>query len=106
LRRQAHKTFGGIVALVGVFALMATIGAHSARPATRTSAGLNRTAVAGHGLASAPATVAVRVNTIPFTPVDFVLLLSGAGVLLMGASTVRRVRADVAPRGAKDDGVD
>lgn len=105
MRRQAHKISGGIVALAALFALMATIGAHSAKPATKTSAGLNRTAAVGsRSLPAAPASV--RVNTIPFTPVDFVLLLSGAGVLLMGASTVRRVRADLAPRDEKGDGVD
>jgi hypothetical protein len=38
--------------------------------------------------------VTLRVNALPFTRIDVVLLLTGGGMLLAIGSSVRRVRAD------------
>jgi hypothetical protein len=89
LARNARKAVGGAAAIIAVLAVIAAVGVHSAKPAVKS-------ARASHParLAAAPATVAARVNPVPFTRVDFVLLLTGGAIVLVIGSSVRRIRVE------------
>jgi hypothetical protein len=55
---------------------------HSARPAVKS----------GRPASVATTVASLRVKAVPFTPLDVVLLLTGGAILLLGGSTVRRMR--------------
>lgn len=82
--RQTHKFFVGLAIAVACFVAAAVFGVHSARPAVK----------AGKSAPVSAAAVGLRVKAIPFTAVDFVLLLTGGAILLLGGSAVRRMRLD------------
>ena len=94
MRRKAQTICWGAVALLSAVALVAGVGVHPAKTAVRPhKAAQSRTADAKTS-SLAPATVAVRVNALPFTRIDFVLLLTGGAMLLAVGSSIRRVRAE------------
>ena len=99
LRRKAQTICWVAAAVLSAIALVAAIGVHSANTATKPSKAAASPAAASKTSSSlAPSAVAVRVNALPFTRVDFVLLLTGGAMLLAIGSSIRRVRAETSAR--------
>ena len=91
--RKAQTTVFGAAALLAVLTLVAAFGARSAKPAVKTAKGSSAASIS-----AAPTTVAARANPVPFTRVDFVLLLTGGGMLLVVGSSIRRLRTEQAEK--------
>jgi hypothetical protein len=98
LRRQRQTIFWGLAVLLSAIALLAGVGAHSAKTAVTPDEAAASGAAAAKASSLTPSTVPARVNALPFTRLDFVLLLTGGGMLLVVGSSVRRFRGEGAGR--------
>ena len=98
MRRKAKTIVWGAAALLSAVALIAAVGVHSAKTAVKPHKAASGRSAAAKTSSLAPTGVDPRVNALPFTRIDFVLLLTGGGMLLGVGKSIRRVRAETASK--------